>query len=227
MENYNRDVLMAGENTAYAGDLSKEDRDNAFAQLIKGMYKEQFQDRFNREFKRRFKNMKETEEELNMIKENLAPLMEYFGEKDVVTLIGLLLEYIKNKENENCRKKEYVSNQYADWENEAKELNTKYPGFDIHNELKNPEFSAGLRAGIPMSYLYRGMHFDELSEGISEAAVRAAIENIRSGNGRIKESGSENSVPVKKTKRVEDLTGEEIENIIDRVRRGEKISFGA
>lgn len=224
MENYKNNTLSETENTASAGNMSKED---TFSKLIHGEYREQFQNKFDKEFSRRFKNMKKTEEELERLKEALLPLTERYGEKDVTALVKRLVSSTKEIEDKKGRLDEYVKNQYAAWDKEATELAKEYPGFDIKTELKAPHFCAGLKSGIPMSYLYRGMHFDELSKDISDAAAKAAVENIRSGYGRIKEAGSENSAPVKKRKKVEDLTGEEIENIIDRVRRGEKISFGA
>ncbi len=228
MENYKENELgKKSEAPATVGDMSKEERDIAFSRLIKGEYKEQFQDRFNREFGRRFKEMKRTEEELMVLKEALMPLMERFNEKDTLSLVRRLIYEMEEKDENKEREKEFVKNQYDRWNEEATEMSDRYPGFDLRAELKNPEFRTGLKSGLPMASLYRGLHFDELSKGETDAAVKAAVANIRSGNGRVRETGSENSASVKTKKSVEDLTGEEIDEILERVRRGEKISFGA
>ncbi|MBR6720430.1 MAG: hypothetical protein IKL74_05915 [Clostridia bacterium] len=228
MKNYKgAEKLTPERNKALAGNMSKEERDDAFSKLIKNDYKEQFQDRFNREFGRRYKGMKETEEELIALKEALRPLMEHYNEKDTVSLVKRILDESKNKEKSSKGDAALIKKQYDKWLSEAKETKKKYPSFDFKKEFNNSEFRAGLKSGIPMTSLYRAMHFDELSKSISDKASKATLENIRSGNGRIKEAGNERSASVKTKKSVESLTGDEIEEILERVRRGEKITFGA
>ena len=227
MRNYKEASLASENDKAYAGNMSKEERDSAFSELIKNDYKEQFQDRFNREFGRRFKGMKETEEELAMLKEALLPLMERYDEKDTVALVKRVLEDIGKADKKKEADPEKLKKQYSKWLEEAEKTKEFYPDFDFRKEFENPEFRAGLKSGIPMTSLYRAIHFDELSKSISDKASKATIENIRSGNGRIREAGSEASVPVKSHKKVEDLTGTEIDDFLERIRRGEKITFGA
>lgn len=227
MRNYKEAPFASENDKAYAGNMSKEERDSAFSELIKNDYKEQFQDRFNREFGRRYKGMKKTEEELALLKEALLPLMEKYNEKDTVSLVKRILKDIESGEKKKEADPEKLKRQYAEWLKEAEETKEHYPEFDFRKEFENPEFRAGLKSGIPMTSLYRAMHFDELSKSISDKASKATIENIRSGNGRIREAGSETSAPVKPRKKVEDLTGDEIDNFLERIKRGEKITFGA
>ncbi|MBQ2942626.1 MAG: hypothetical protein IJD97_10395 [Clostridia bacterium] len=226
MKNYRGAEINVPEKIeASAGEMSREERDRAFLRLIKNDYKEQFQDKFNQEFGRRFKEMKKNEEELLTLKEALKPLMEHYNEKNPVALVKRLLEDTERK-NEKARKdSDMVKRQYGKWLSEAEKIREIYPDFDLRKEFENPDFRAGLKSGVPMTSLYRAMHFDELSKSISDNATKAALDNIRSGNGRIKEAGSENSASVKSKKKVEDLTDDEIEAILERVRRGEKITF--
>ncbi|MDO5478120.1 MAG: hypothetical protein Q4G23_03045 [Clostridia bacterium] len=227
MKNYKEGYMFPENNKALAGNMSKEERDSAFSKLIQNEYKEQFQDRFNREFGRRYKGMKETEEELSLLKEALKPLMERYDEKDTVSLVKRILEEMGEKAKKSVNDPAALKKQYDEWLKEAEAIKKEYPDFDFRKEFENPEFRAGLKSGVPMTSLYRAMHFDELSKSISDNAAKAAIDNVRSGNGRIKEVGSENSASVKSKKNVNDLTDAEIEEFLERVRKGEKITFGA
>ena len=165
--------------------------------------------------------MKETEEELEGIKGAVKPLLDMYDAKDVASLVNSILKEKSTKEDK------FTENQYMGWTNEALKTAEKYPGFDFERECENPVFRSGLRSGIPMEHLYCGIHFDELSKIISEAAAKAAIDNIRAGHGRINELGSEKTHSVKAKKDVGSLTDNEIEEFLDKIRRGEKISFEA
>ena len=225
MENYSEKQNVAfGKNEALSGAMSKDERNKAFYRLIQAEYKEEFKDLFNREFGRRFRQMKETEEELAEIKACINPLVERFRVSDIKDLAELIMK--KTEENKMVNDAEFLRRQYDAWSKEAEDTMGEYPDFDFKKEFENPEFRAGLRAGISMTSLYRALHFDEISRAASNAAVNAAMDSIRAGSGRIHEVGSENSCSVKARKRVEDLTDAELDEFLERIRRGEKITFG-
>ena len=224
MKNYSEDIKNLGGRTANTAEEDKLRREEEFENLIRD-YKEQFQDRFNREFARRFRNMKEQEEELMAIRRALRPVLEFYGTDNVNEAVN---RFLNDNETVTRRKAEEYpvdAGRYSGWMAEASETAKKYPGFDFAKEWETPHFRAGMNSGIPMEALYRGLHFDELSKAIAEAASKATVENIRSGNGRINEVGSEGSASVRAKKKVNELTDTEIDEYLERIRRGERISF--
>ncbi len=198
-----------------------EEKEAEFFKLIRGEYKDEFQKLFDREFKRRFKNMKETEEELALLKETLKPLCDLYESEDY----DFIVKSITDAKNKNTMDDKNLNEHFERWKNEAMKTAEKYPGFNFASEFENPDFRAGLMSGIPMENLYQGMHFDELAKIISEAAAKATVDNIRAGHGRINEVGSEVSHSVKAKKDVKSLTDSEIDEYLEKIRRGEKISF--
>lgn len=214
---------------AYTSGKGAEDKNKLFSELIQNEYKDEFNKIFNKQFGKRFKKMKETEEDLELIKQQLSPLMSYYGTDDIKTLVALILKDLQKEVftpgiNE-VKKDKAIPEMYEKWMVEALETSKIYPEFQFAKEIENPEFVKGLRAGIPMTSLYRAMHFDEISKGISETAAKAAVENIRAGKGRINELGIENLGSVRARKKAEALTDSEIEEILEKVKKGEKISF--
>lgn len=51
--------------------------------------------------------------------------------------------------------------------------NPLYQGFDLMQELQNPEFLSLLKAGTPVEHAYRVLHFDELMGSAVQAAAPA------------------------------------------------------
>ncbi len=205
-----------------------EDREKKFSELVQNEYREQFQKKFDREFAKRFKKMRETEEALISLKKSLSPLMEYYGISDIESLVALILKDLRKEKadlSEKINEGEAFRKMYEKWMGEAEETSKIYPEFKFSKEFENPAFVKGLNAGIPMTSLYRALNFDEISKGISETASKAAIENIRAGKGRVSEVGIENSPSVRAKKNAGALTGKEIDEILKKVKNGEKISF--
>lgn len=49
-----------------------------------------------------------------------------------------------------------------DWKEQAVLLKRIYPGFDLDQEVRNPEFLAMLRAGLSVRRAYEVLHLDEI-----------------------------------------------------------------
>ncbi|MBR4068634.1 MAG: hypothetical protein IKK08_08435 [Clostridia bacterium] len=64
------------------------------------------------------------------------------------------------------------------WQQEAQQLRTLYPDFDLAAEMNGPlgpRFVRLLRTGLPMKTAYQALHMDELVQG----AIGYAVENTR------------------------------------------------
>ena len=131
----------------------------------------------------------------------------------------------KEAEEIERKKLEAIRQTVEAWEKEAEEVKKLHPEFDFKEASNNPEFKRGLRFGMPMLTLYRSLNFDSISKSIEETARKAAIESVKNGNGRPSEVGADSTKAVSADMDVNSLTGEDIDKILERVRKGEKISF--
>lgn len=118
-----------------------------------------------------------------------------------------------------------VAGQLKSWLSEAEELKKEQPGFDLGEEMKNELFRAGLRLGMDMRSLYCGMHFDEAAGLIAKRAAATAVQGARKSLGRPGEVGIKGPRAVKSVTDVSALSDEEMEQIVKRIAKGDKISF--
>ncbi len=100
-----------------------------------------------------------------------------------------------------------------------------YPSFDLRTEFKNPEFQRLLKSGIPMLNAYRSLHIEDIVASEVAKAMKATNAAIEANMGRPSEVGADGSKTVKSERDVNSLTDEEIDDIMKRVMRGERISF--
>lgn len=96
------------------------------------------------------------------------------------------------------------------------------PDFDMVEELNNPQFVNYIWAnGLSVEDAFFLVHRDQLFE----QARAEAMEELAQRQERIPENGAAKIRPAIAKKNPKDLTGKEIEAIIERARKGEKISF--
>nr|DAF46510.1 MAG TPA: hypothetical protein [Siphoviridae sp. ctdau33]DAG22000.1 MAG TPA: hypothetical protein [Bacteriophage sp.] len=126
---------------------------------------------------------------------------------------------------------EFFRAQGEKWYKEAEAMkgNPLYQGFDLMQELQNPEFLSLLKAGTPVEHAYRVLHFDELMGSAVQAAAasteKKVADSVRAKGNRPNENGTNsNSAFVTKTDPSK-LTRADFEEIERRVARGERISF--
>lgn len=111
----------------------------------------------------------------------------------------------------------YIDRRAAEIDAQVREFSLKNPDFDIRRELRNPKFCNYLWGnGLSVEDAYYLTHRGETEE----RAARPAPEKRIAENGTSKPGGSG---VVKKNP--EDMSDEEVDDIIRRVRKGEKISF--
>lgn len=160
---------------------------------------------------------------------------EKTGESSDVLAAKKMLEIERSKRQKEEAKKasakaeadrlEAINKQISAWEEEGKKVKELHPEFDLRSEMQKKEFGTMLRAGVPMINAYRALHHEDIAKGISESAKKAAFESFRQNGGRASEVGADSSKPLKADLDVNSLSDSDIDEILERVAKGEKISF--
>ena len=118
---------------------------------------------------------------------------------------------------------------YAAWIEQAKELKTIYPSFDLQTEIQNEQFQNLLRSNIPVRTAFEVIHRDEIIPAAMQYTAKKVeqkvADSVRSGKSRPAESamGSRSSAVYKSD--VSQLTDADMAEINRRVMRGERIRF--
>lgn len=149
------------------------------------------------------------------------------------------LRKIKSMERENAelkRQRMEADNQkamqqtYANWMEQAEEAKKTYPKLDMHVEAKNPEFLKLLNAGINVKTAFEVIHKDEIIPAAMQYTakqVEQKIANKIQANGnRPSENGLSNHSSASVKSDVSQLSKKEFAEYMQRISRGEKISFG-
>lgn len=112
---------------------------------------------------------------------------------------------------------------------EADALKEVYPDFDFDQEMENPDLMALLRNNIPLRTAFEVIHKDEIMEGAmrytAQVIQQKTVNNIKARGLRPSENGSKSAASATYKQNVADLTGEDIDEIMRRVSKGEKIRF--
>lgn len=112
---------------------------------------------------------------------------------------------------------------------EAEMLKELYPGFDFDIEMENPDLMALLRVNVPLKTAFEVIHKDEIMEGAmrytAQTVQQKTINDIRSRGLRPSENGTRSASSATYKQSVADLNNSDIDEIIKRVSKGEKISF--
>ena len=148
------------------------------------------------------------------------------------------LKEIRKMQKENTALKKQMQEQtarenqeriYAQWMDQANKAKMTYPSLDIRSEIQNPNFASLLRAGIDVKTAYEVVHKDEIIPAAMQFTAKTVeqklTQKIIAGGARPTENGiSSQSAAVVKSD-VSQLTKKDREEIIRRVRNGEKIRF--
>lgn len=121
---------------------------------------------------------------------------------------------------------------YADWVQQSKALETKFPGFNLETEMQNPDFVQAMNVqGMTVEKAFMIAHLNEIQPQLMKIAADKAeekvVNNIRSRQSRPAENGvsAYNASVIRKTDPSK-LTDKDIDEVVRRSRMGEKISFG-
>ena len=149
------------------------------------------------------------------------------------------LKEIRKMERENAdlkrqmeeqNRKENANRLYAQWMEQEQQTKSVYPNFSLRNEMQNPKFVELLRSNIDVRTAYEVLHKDEIIQGAMQFAVNKAEQNFANkviANGaRPTENGISSQGASLTKSDVSQLSKADRQDILKRVARGEKISFG-
>lgn len=118
---------------------------------------------------------------------------------------------------------------FARWRQEEDVCRQMFPGFDMEQEAKNPEFLRLLDSGCSMDTAYKAIHFAELSQGLmarTEMDTKMRVANtIRAGATRPTEGAAKRGTGTKAKIDVASMTYEQMDAAIERARNGEQVTF--
>ena len=148
------------------------------------------------------------------------------------------LKYMKQMERENkaykAREQESIQEQMQrekieGWLRQEAQFKQKAPDFSLREELANPEFESLLAAGVNVETAFNVIHQDEIMSGAmnytAKKAVEKTVNDIKARGMRPSENGLGTTATEPKRKTVGEMTGEEILEMANKAKKGEKISF--
>lgn len=154
---------------------------------------------------------------------------------------GLSVEQFKQmrkmeRENADLRRRmqeqqtrENASRLYAQWMEQAGQVKTVYPSFQLEAELKNGKFVDLLKAGIDVRSAYEVLHKDEIIPAAMQFTAKTVEQKLANkiaaaGQRPVENGNSGQSAAIVKSD-VSQLTKADRREIIRRVQRGETIRF--
>lgn len=119
---------------------------------------------------------------------------------------------------------------YAQWDNDAAELQQAFPNFDLGMEIKsNPQFAAMLDAGVNVQDAFFAVHRADILNGFSNEANKAATQNvvntIQQRSARPVENAMSHAPAMQRKSDPSSLTNDDMDEIFRRVESGGTISF--
>ena len=127
------------------------------------------------------------------------------------------------------RTRENASRLYAQWMEQAGQVKTVYPSFQLEAELKNAKFADLLKAGIDVRSAYEVLHKDEIIPAAMQLTAKTVEQKLTNkiaaaGQRPVENGNSGQSAAIVKSD-VSQLTKADRREIIRRVQRGETIRF--
>lgn len=131
-------------------------------------------------------------------------------------------------QEEQREREAQAKNIVQDWQHQVEDLRQTFPDIDIDSEIQNPRFASLLQNGIDVESAYFAVHHQDIMDGVATAtaeAVRNEMSKIRMSNGiRPRETGKVNK-GLKKGFNINNLTREEMDELEERAKNGERIDF--
>lgn len=133
------------------------------------------------------------------------------------------------------QQEEAANRQIAAWQQEAEQVKTLYPEFDLMQEIQNPLFASLISSKneatrLPLQAAYEACHVEEIRQMAARQAAKTAetntVHSIRAGAHRPKEAGSGAEAAAAPGKiDITKLTRAQRRDIERRAERGERITF--
>lgn len=119
---------------------------------------------------------------------------------------------------------------YARWATQAEQAKAKFPGLDLESCLEDAQFVSMLQSGVDVESAYWARYHDDIMQAGMEKATTEAQKklsaSVASGSRRPTESGVGNGPTVSQKVDVSNMSRSEFTAYMDRIMRGERISFG-
>lgn len=119
---------------------------------------------------------------------------------------------------------------YTRWATQAEQAKQKFPGLDLESCLEDPQFVSMLQSGVDVESAYWARYHDDIMQAGMEKATTEAQKklsaSVASGSRRPTESGVGNGPTVSQKVDVSNMSRSEFTAYMDRIMRGERISFG-
>ena len=224
-------------------------------QSFKERFKNEYQADLQRVIDKRFKNAKKVEAERDALRaksEQFEPLMhalyEKYGTEAPEELINRVLQEThphgeaagqkaeKGAADNNtataadAEESERLQAQIVEhWQAEANALKDLYPAFSLEEEIENDRFSTALQSGMSVRDAYQYAHFDEILSGVIQYTAQGVKNSMQAAravrSARPAENGTRSGAAAVVKSDVSKLSKADIEEINQRVLRGERIIF--
>lgn len=148
------------------------------------------------------------------------------------------LKHTRTIERENARyraereayeREQAADEKYRTWLAQEQDARFVYPSLDLREEIKDPDFYRLLESGVDVKTAFEVVHKDDIIAAGMQYAVRKTAANVQletdRNNRRPRENGLSSPPAVKTQTDVSKLSRKEMEEYIERARRGEKITF--
>ena len=149
------------------------------------------------------------------------------------------LKEIRKMERENAdlkrqmeerNRRENANRLYAQWMEQEKQTKAVYPSFDLKTEMQNPNFRNLVQSNVDVKTAFEVIHKDEIIPAAMQYTAKAVEQKIANkimANGaRPTENGNSSQGAAQSKSDVSLLTKADRAEVMRRVARGEKISFG-
>ena len=134
------------------------------------------------------------------------------------------------RQMEEQERKDNANKLYAQWMEQSEKAKAIYPSFDLRTEMQNPQFVNLLRSNIDVRTAYEVIHKDDIIHGAMQFAVNTTEQKLTNkiiaGGARPTENGNSSQGASVTKSDVSALTKADRAEVMRRVARGEKISFG-
>lgn len=119
---------------------------------------------------------------------------------------------------------------YTKWAAQAEQAKAKFPGLDLESCLEDAQFVSMLQSGVDVESAYWARYHDDIMQAGMEKATAEAQKklsaSVAAGSRRPAESGVGNNPTVNQKVDVSNMSRSEFTAYMDRIMRGERISFG-
>lgn len=132
-------------------------------------------------------------------------------------------------EREEAKRQTAADAKYQSWIAQEAEAQAYYPELDLRSEIQNSDFYRLLESGVDVKTAFEVIHKDDIIAAGMRYAVQKTAANVQleteKNSRRPRENGLGSPAAAKTGVDVSKLTSTEIQEYIERAKRGERITF--